>query len=84
MVNIYYIYIYIYIGAPYEPRTNAEFRGTISYASLNAHLKKDLSRRDDLWSYFFTILDFFDEPLPWRALRDNKVYIYIYINNMII
>jgi hypothetical protein len=47
-------------------RPNAEFRGTITYASLNAHLKIDLSRRDDLWSFYFVIMDFMNESIPWR------------------
>ena len=53
-------------GKPLEERKNADYRGTITYASLNAHWKKDLSRRDDLWSLFFVILEFLNEPLPWR------------------
>jgi len=37
---------------PFPPRANTDFRGTLTYASLNAHNKMDLSRRDDLWSFF--------------------------------
>lgn len=40
-------------GKVLPPRKRADFRGTISFASLNAHLEKELSRRDDLWSWFF-------------------------------
>ncbi len=54
------------IGIPYPERGNADFRGTVSFASLNAHLKKDLSRRDDMWSFYFVILDFLQEKLIWR------------------
>ena len=52
-------------------RKSADFRGTITYASLNAHLKIDLSRRDDLWSFYFVILDFFYENLPWRNSKHS-------------
>ena len=52
-------------------RRNADFRGTITYASINAHLKKDLSRRDDLWSFYFVILDFFDANIPWKQYHDK-------------
>lgn len=45
-------------GQPYPPRELSEFRGTIPYASLSSHFKKDLSRRDDLWSFFFIMLEF--------------------------
>ena len=55
------------------PRANTDFRGTLTYASLNAHNKKELSRRDDLWSFFFVILDLLNETLPWRNCKDDKV-----------
>lgn len=48
---------------------HADFRGTITYASQNAHLKKDLSRRDDLWSFYFVILEFLTDNLPWRHIQ---------------
>lgn len=50
-------------------RAQADFRGTISYASLNAHLKIELSRRDDLWSFYFVILEFLDENIPWKLSK---------------
>lgn len=53
-------------GVPLPMRTEADFRGTITYASLNAHLKLDLSRRDDIWSYYFMIMEFFNEKMPWK------------------
>jgi serine/threonine protein kinase len=46
-----------------EPRRLTDFRGTIPYASINAHNKTELSRRDDLWSFFFMLLEFLNEPL---------------------
>ena len=63
------------IGTPYEERKNTDFRGTITYASLNAHNKIDLSRRDDLWSFYFVLLDFLGEELPWRTCRFFFIYI---------
>ena len=51
---------------PFSPRRNTDFRGTIPYASLNAHNKQELSRRDDLWSFYFMLLEFLDEPLTWK------------------
>lgn len=56
-------------GKPIPQRKKADFRGTVSFASLNAHNQQDLSRRDDLWSFYFVLLDFFNESLPWR---ENK------------
>jgi serine/threonine protein kinase len=57
---------------PLPPRVNTDFRGTLTYASLNAHYKKELSRRDDLWSFFFMVLDLLNEILPWRSCKDDK------------
>jgi hypothetical protein len=52
-----------------EPRRNTDFRGTIPYASLHAHNKEELSRRDDIWSFFFMMLEFFDEQLSWKQSK---------------
>lgn len=42
----------------------------MSFASLNAHNNIDLSRRDDLWSLYFVILDFLEEKLVWREVKE--------------
>lgn len=67
---------------PVAQRKKADFRGTVSFASLNAHnnivshtqpkikLLQDLSRRDDLWSLYFVILDFLNEKLKWREQKE--------------
>ena len=55
---------------PLAQRKKADFRGTVSFASLNAHNNIDLSRRDDLWSLYFVILDFLNEKLKWREQKD--------------
>jgi tau tubulin kinase len=47
-------------------RRHTDFRGTIPYASLSAHMKEELGRKDDLWSFFFVVLEFLDIPLPWK------------------
>lgn len=60
-------------GKPFPERTYADFRGTVSFASLNAHLLKDLSRRDDMWSFYFVILDFLQEKLIWRENKNNTI-----------
>lgn len=56
-----------------EKNSQGTFKGTISYASPNAHEFKvnisnlqDLSRRDDMWSYFFMLLEMLGEQMPWR------------------
>ncbi len=59
---------------PEPPRKNTDFRGTVSYASINAHLKEDLARRDDMWSYFFIIMEFLDEALPWKNCKLIRLF----------
>ncbi len=39
MVNSIYMKVYIILGIPVDQRQIADFRGTITYASLNAHNK---------------------------------------------
>jgi hypothetical protein len=44
-------------GSHMEPRPEASFRGSTAYASVHAHRDEDLSRRDDLWSWFYMLLE---------------------------
>lgn len=51
------------------PRRHTDFRGTIPYASLSAHMKEELGRKDDIWSFFFVLLEFLDLQLPWKQSK---------------
>ena len=53
------------------PRQHTGFRGTKTYASLNAHIQSDLSRRDDLVSWFYFTLDILIGGLPWKGVQDS-------------
>eukprot|EP00698_Gefionella_okellyi_P008033 TRINITY_DN1974_c0_g1_i3.p1 TRINITY_DN1974_c0_g1~~TRINITY_DN1974_c0_g1_i3.p1 ORF type:complete len:546 (-),score=66.15 TRINITY_DN1974_c0_g1_i3:33-1670(-) len=53
------------------PRDTAGFRGTARYASIHSHQAKELSRRDDLWSLFYVMVEFMVGQLPWRRLKDK-------------
>jgi len=44
-------------GALLPERHDASFRGSTTYASINAHEDKDLGRRDDLWSWFYILVE---------------------------
>lgn len=59
-------------GEVRQPRPVAGFRGTVRYASLNAHLSRDLGRHDDLWSVFYLLVELAIGHLPWRRIRDKE------------
>ena len=54
------------------PRPVAGFRGTVRYASINAHQSKDLGRHDDLWSMFYLLVELANGELPWKKIRDKE------------
>jgi tau tubulin kinase len=45
------------------------FVGTFTYASLSVHKREQLGKKDDLWSFFFMILDLLGENIPWRNIE---------------
>lgn len=54
-------------------RKSTGFRGTKSYASLRSHLGQDLSRRDDLISWFYFTIDILTAGLPWKNSTDDII-----------
>jgi len=54
------------------PRAAAGFRGTVRYASLNAHKNKEMGRHDDLWSLLYMVVEFVNGALPWRKIKDKE------------
>lgn len=59
-------------GEVRAPRSAAGFRGTVRYASLNAHKNKEMGRHDDLWSLFYMLVEFVNGQLPWRKIKDKE------------
>ncbi|KAJ3446508.1 tau-tubulin kinase [Anaeramoeba flamelloides] len=49
------------------------FRGTTRYASLNFHLGIDLSRRDEIWSLLYLLVEFLKGELPWSQVKDHSI-----------
>ncbi|KAA6397750.1 MAG: putative Tau-tubulin kinase 1 [Streblomastix strix] len=47
------------------PTQPCNFRGTLRYASPNAHKKMELGRSDDLISLLYMMIEFFSGKLPW-------------------
>lgn len=60
-------------GKHIAPRTAVGFRGTLAYASPRAHDGEDLSRKDDLISLFFSLVELAEGKLPWRGLEEDEV-----------
>ncbi|XP_063688786.1 probable serine/threonine-protein kinase DDB_G0292354 isoform X3 [Bolinopsis microptera] len=54
------------------PRPVAGFRGTVRYASFNAHKSKELGRHDDLWSLIYMMIEFLTGNLPWRKIKEKE------------
>ena len=55
--------------APYME--NRPFAGTYNYASLNAHLGLQQSRRDDLESYCYILAFLYTGDLPWKTSKST-------------
>uniref|UniRef100_A0A915K8P6 Protein kinase domain-containing protein n=1 Tax=Romanomermis culicivorax TaxID=13658 RepID=A0A915K8P6_ROMCU len=58
---------------PERPKGTVGFRGTARYASMAAHRGDDLSRRDDLWSLFYTFIELLAGILPWRSFNEKNI-----------
>eukprot|EP00736_Rhodelphis_marinus_P001530 Rmarinus@m.17399 len=54
------------------PREVTGFRGTARYASVHSHRMQELSRRDDLWSLLYVLMEFAQGFLPWRRVKDKE------------
>jgi serine/threonine protein kinase len=60
-------------GQPLTPRAAAAFRGTTMYASPNAHVERELARRDDLYSLVYSLMECVAGPLPWASLYSGEL-----------
>lgn len=47
------------------------FRGTKIYSSPNAHLGLELSFRDDMYCWFYSVMELATGPLPWSHERES-------------
>ena len=59
-------------GRVNKVRQFAGFKGTKKYASPNAHIGFDLTVRDDMYSWFYTLVELSSGSLPWK-MEKTKV-----------
>ncbi|KJH46855.1 hypothetical protein DICVIV_07092 [Dictyocaulus viviparus] len=64
-------------------REQAAFRGTPRYASIAALSMKDQSRKDDIESWWYMIIEFMLGKLPWSDLKFLKDTPIEYMSNII-
>uniref|UniRef100_A0A5S6QY21 Protein kinase domain-containing protein n=1 Tax=Trichuris muris TaxID=70415 RepID=A0A5S6QY21_TRIMR len=56
-------------GSHKRPRSEVGFRGTLYYASHTALKGEEQSRRDDVWSWLYTIIQVTMGSVPWKDVR---------------
>lgn len=59
-------------GVHLPPRTERAFGGTSRYASLAALRGEDVSRKDDLISWFFSVVELATGNLPWKRCTGKE------------
>ena len=52
--------------------SNTGFAGTLKYASIQAHLRQEITQRDDLMSWFYSLIDLIVGKLPWSKVTNEK------------
>ncbi|KAA6379150.1 MAG: putative Solute carrier family 22 member 7 [Streblomastix strix] len=57
-------------GQIVKPSQPGNFRGTLRYASVNAHRKRELGRHDDLISLLYMMVEYYTGRLPWSNTND--------------
>ncbi|OHT15440.1 CK1 family protein kinase [Tritrichomonas foetus] len=62
-------------GQHLRPRLRAGFRGTRVYSSINGHRLQDLSRRDDVISWFYFAYELIVGELPWYRVSQKYQFI---------
>lgn len=58
-------------GRHIENRKGDGFRGTMKYASVNVHKNIEPTRRDDVISWFYSVIELAKGKLPWKDVQDN-------------
>ena len=67
---------YIISGKHIDENNNGGRCGTMRYMSINAHLKKTLSRKDDMISLSYSLIYLYCKKLPWQGIKEEKTEIH--------
>ena len=67
---------YIISGKHIDENKNNGRCGTMRYMSINAHLKKSLSRKDDMISLSYSLIYLYCKKLPWQGIKEEKTEIH--------
>lgn len=59
-------------GLHRRPREDAGYTGTVRYASIHAHDEQELSRRDDLISWFYSVTELAAGKTFWPGSEDKE------------
>jgi tau tubulin kinase len=57
----------------HHPRIKAGFRGTPRYAPFAAHNDEDQGRKDDVESWFYSLVEITNGALPWREMEADSL-----------
>ncbi|KAA6400740.1 MAG: putative Tau-tubulin kinase 2 [Streblomastix strix] len=69
-------------GIVVKPTQKGNFRGTLRYASINAHLRNELGRQDDLISLFYLMIEYYMGRLPWTGVIDQAEILHLKEQNL--
>ncbi|KAA6382974.1 MAG: putative protein serine/threonine kinase [Streblomastix strix] len=56
-----------------KSQQHTSIRGTVRYASPNAHKHLELGKSDDLVSLLYILVELYDEKLPWATITDLDI-----------
>lgn len=65
-------------GKHISERKKTTFVGTVGFSSLNSHLLKEQSRRDDLEGLAYIMIYLMTGKLPWHGFPPHKDRVYRY------
>jgi serine/threonine protein kinase len=60
-------------GGHIPNRTTEGFKGTLRYGSIHVHKMSEPSRRDDVISWFYSLIEMGKGKLPWKDVQDGHL-----------